>query len=489
MVPTLLGILTLLLCGPLLVRGTLLSMLIATMFLSLLGGSAAIILPALGNSSVQPAILALGFLALKCLMPGPQRTLLFEQSVRAQRFLILFVVYGIGSALLLPRLFAGLIYVTPLRPIPGRFLYTVLPLGFSAQNITVSVYLVATLIAAIAGYMAAGQPRAHERIARTASVIALVHAFLGLTSVLFANTFWTTILGWFRNGSYAQLNQAFDGLVRMNGIWPEPATYASFGFVWLVFTTELWLRDIDTRWSGKAALLIGVALLASTSSTAIIGLGAYSLILIVRLALAPRHFEFSKIAIVALNLSVALVALLMLFAFDQTLLDRAITLAEQIIFNKAQSESGLQRAFWAKQGIDAFAFSWGIGIGAGSFRSSSLITAILGSMGVVGMISFLGHLYLVHQPLRRSSYARVRDPRVATGVAAGWATLLPLVPASVAAASPDPGFVWALLGAFALALRAPATQPVSVPIRGERANRHHNVTALGKGAGVPNHAT
>ncbi len=465
MIPTLFGVLTAGLCLVLLLRASILAMFTTTMLLSLMGGSAAIVLVALGGSTVQPALLGLGFLLLKCILPGTGHAGRMGNAVHDLAYLFVFVLYGAVGAWLLPRIFAGQINVTPLRPIPDGYIYSTQPLSFTSQNITSSVYLTATLIAALVGHVACQVPGAAQRVARTAGLVAGTHALIGLSSVFLAGTPWTSVLKFFRNGFYAQLDQSFDGFVRMNGIWPEPAVFAAYGFAWLVFSTELWIRNVEVRWTGTGAAILALALLISTSTTAYIGLSAYGAVLMLRIVFIPHAVPATKaVLLIAFGL-VGLAAIMALVALSPEMSAAFADFVSRFTVDKAQSASALQRAFWAKQGLTAFWASFGLGIGPGSFRSSSIVTAIIGSTGVIGVLAVVAHLVRVFKPLHKSSYGLSENAEQATGISAGWAAILMLVPATFSAASPDPGFVWGLFTGIALSLRsgtAPANGRQSV---------------------------
>ena len=60
----------------------------------------------------------------------------------------------------------------------------------------------------------------------------------------------------------------------------------------------------------------------------------------------------------------------------------------------------------------------GLGIGPGSFRSSSLLAAILGSMGLIGLVCFAVHLWRVLQPGRLSTWGEDADVGLSLGGAA-----------------------------------------------------------------------
>lgn len=472
---TIFGVLVTVIGLLLLVRGSMAAMLGFAMMTTLLGGSAALNLPSLGGSSIPPANLALVFLMLRAVLPGPGQMAALAPSLRANAFLLVFALYGTVSAYLLPRLFNGAAKVTPLRPGAVRQLYEAAPIHFSSQNITTSVYLLGTLAAGLGAHVGASRPGAAPVILRIGIAIAIIHASLGFLSVVAPGTPLQMVIEAFRNGHYAQLDQSLAGVSRMNGIWPEASGFSAYGCGWFIFMSELWLRDVRPRWTGFAASLLALALAASTSSTAYVGLGGYFAVGTLRCVLLPGSIPPRKLlTLIAAGFgTITLVAALMVVA--PPILATATKILRVMTVDKTDSYSGLQRLYWAKQGLDAFLASWGLGIGAGSFRSSSLIMAILGSMGVIGITAFFGHLLRVFKPLRASTHFAPPDLPTAVGSSASWAAVLMLMPAAVASPSPDPGIVWAIFAGIALALRAPAAnEPTPV--------RHLHPAAMGTAA-------
>jgi hypothetical protein len=477
--PTIFGAFVVLVGGWLMLRGSLFAMLVFVLFCTLMGGSATVILTALGNSSIPPANLALLFFVTRCLFVGREEHHSLGAAGTANRWLALFAVYGAAGAMILPRLFAGSMAVTPLRPNPGKLLAAE-PLHFTNQNITVSVYIVSTLVVAICATMAVGRLRSWRGVANTAAAIGVIHALLGLGSVALASTPLNAFFLFFRNGFYAQLEHRFGGLERMSGIFPEASIYALYGFTWLVFLTEMWLRGVEARRTGRAALLLLIALVISTSTTAYVGLAAYGGILGARLVLGGRNVDGDRrLMLVAIGL-IGVTAVLALAVAEPRVAAALEKLARLTTVDKLESGSAEQRTFWAKQGLDAFVVSNGLGIGVGSFRSSSIVTAILGCTGLIGFCAFAAHLLAVFMPLRRSTWGRIDDPRAAVGAAASWTALMALIPAAVSAPSPDPGLLWGLMAGMALGLRglAPARAPQSLPLRG---GGNQIVTALRQG--------
>jgi hypothetical protein len=448
---TLFGVLVLLIGGLIMIRGSTLDMLVFVMLTTLMGGSAAFYLAT--GSSVLPSITAVLLLAVRCVMPTHRPTGVLRSALAANLPLLLFTTYGVLGALILPFIFAGTIDVAPLRPIFTTNPFATAPLSFTPQNLTSAGYLFTTMLGAVCAFAATQALGAERRIARIGAVIAIVHASLGFLSIIVAGTPLAAVLDFFRNALYNQLDQDIGGLARMNGIFAEASNFAGYGFIYFVFVAELWLRNVDRRWTSLASLMLLSALVLSTSTTAYIGLVGYSGILLLRQMLFPATIQSSKVVLIAVALLVVTALTLAVFIVRPEYL-RVVDLIYRImIVNKSESESGLVRLMWARQGIEAFWVSGGLGVGVGSFRSSSLMTAILGAMGVIGVATYAAQMLRVLQPLRQSTYVRTLDARIDVGVAASWTVIAMSIPSFVSAPSPDPGLNWGVMVGIALGLR------------------------------------
>ncbi|AXB77593.1 hypothetical protein [Novosphingobium sp. P6W] len=479
---TIIGAVQLLLGLALFVFGSLRGLFAFVMISTLFGGSAAVNLTALGGSSITPAHFALAFLLLRCVVPGSVPPGNLVDALRGNAWLVAFVLYGVLAALILPRVFAGEIDVTPLRgQIRARYgselarILAAAPLRFSPQNVTTAVYMTGTLMMALAAHTvlrsrpaaagAAGTaPAPTSRIlVRTAATIGIVHALLGFASVALRNTPANVVFEFFRNGNYAQLDHEWNGFVRMNGVLPEASSYAAFAVVWFVFNFECWLRRVEPRRTGPAALLLGAALVASTSSSAYVGLALFGTILAVRAAVTPRLFTLDRLAWMILAGLAGMVLVSAMLVLNPVLAAALRDLLEHMTLDKAGSFSGRQRLFWAGQGLEAFVVSHGLGIGPGSFRSSSLAAAILGSVGVIGAAAFAGHFLRAFKPLALSTWMRSGEAERDTAAAAAWAMLVGVGVASVSAPSCDPGLTFAILSGSAIALRSGRRTAEAVP--------------------------
>jgi hypothetical protein len=456
-IPSWIG-LVILVIGFILYRYSLATLLAFLLASSLLAGSAAIFLPALGGSSITPAYVALGFVMAKVVLT-PAYRLLALQALRENWLLVLFVGYGAMTAFLLPRIFAGQIYITPLRPPESNNPFATESLRPTSQNITTCIYLVGSLLITICAAVVARATKNVERLVVIFSYITIAHVLTGLLVLAMQLAGNTVLLDLIRNANYAQLTQDAGGFTRISGFFPETSSYSAFGVSLLVLMGECWIRDILPRRTGPTAVAMGVVLLISTSSTAYLGLGVYGLVSVLRIIFFPFGIGARKIAtLLGFGIAAVFVGLAMSAALPR-LVGTFVEVMLDMTVRKGESESGLQRAFWAAQGFDAFRVSYGLGIGAGSFRSSSLLTAIMGSLGVVGLVSFFLYVLVVFKPFNRSTYGRTLVPNglaIDLGGACAVAALVGLAPEFFGSPAPIPGFWFSVLAGVSVSLRAGA---------------------------------
>ncbi|MFT4055018.1 MAG: hypothetical protein QM681_10965, partial [Novosphingobium sp.] len=370
--------------------------------------------------------------------------------------------YGAIAALILPQIFAGDIDVTPLRgQIRARYgtrlarILAAEPLRFTTQNITTAAYMAGTLMMALMTHAVMRlKAEGGHILARTGAAIGAVHALSGFASIALRGTPSEAVFLFFRNGSYAQLDHEWGGFVRMNGVWPEASSFASFAVIWFVFNFECWLRRVEPRWTGAASLLLVVALIASTSSSAYVGLALFGGLMVLRILTTPNLLPLDRLAWLSLAGTAAVIGTSALLLLKPALAAAMRELLEHMTLDKADSFSGRQRLFWAGQGIAAFIASYGLGIGPGSFRSSSLATAILGSTGILGALAFLLHTVRAFAPLATSTWSLSGNRDRDVAAAAAWSIVVGIGVASVSSPSCDPGLAFAVLSGAAIALRA-----------------------------------
>ncbi len=454
MIPSWIGAIVFVL-GCMLYQRGLLALLGLVLGCSLFGGSAALFLPALGGSSIPPNLLALGFLLLR-LVREPGVKAYIRESLQSNLLLLIFCTYAAVGAFLLPRIFNGAMQVYPMQPPKSNYLFFTELLRPTSQNITTSVYMVAAFFTVFAAGGVARFAGLPTKAARLFANIAILHCILGILVIVLTAAKLTFILDLVRNANYGQLSQQAGGFVRISGFFPETSAFASFGGPLLILMAECWIRDIEVRKTGFAALFMAIILLLSTSSAAYVCLGAYGLLFALRVVFLPSTIGPRKIFAVAGFVLVGALVVVSVIALFPQVSHALLDVAKDMTVGKAATSSGRQRAFWAQQGITAFGVSHGLGIGPGSFRSSSLFTAILGATGVVGLASFLTYLLVVLKPLNHSTYGRLVTPNGMTadfGGACAVASILGLVPDMVSSPTPVPSFLFCVLAGFAITLR------------------------------------
>lgn len=442
-----------------------------------MGGSAALLLPALGGSSVTPACFAMAIGVLRVCVSQARLSARTVLALRDNWPFLGFVLYGAATAYIGPRLFRGALEVPPLRILHVKYIYAALPLAPSSQNITTAVYLVGTAACALIAYIACKTPEGWRVLVRAAIVIAGINVGLGLLSIVAPGTPLELFFAIFRNGAYAQLEHSYGSFVRITGLFPEASSYSTYTFIWFCFLTECWYRNVMPRRTGPVAFALFMILALSTSSSAYLSLTGYGVIFALRMLL-PGAARSDKLARILLSLVVGGMFVSIILMVKPALAAKFVDMLLHMTVEKRDSFSGLQRAFWARKALEAFWASYGLGVGPGSFRSSSLITAILGSTGVFGMGLFLVYLAKVFKPAHRSTYVFGADPRVSTGIAASWAALLSLIPYGVSAPSCDPGADFGVLAGAALALRA-------APMLARRARSWTNAAMSRPAGGYP----
>jgi hypothetical protein len=179
------------------------------------------------------------------------------------------------------------------------------------------------------------------------------------------------------------------GLKRIVGSFTEASAFAYASLGLFAFTGKLWLRGIYPGLNGLIALFTLIALLASTSTTAYAGVGvllAWEYLGCLKTIQNGRGTS-SSVIFALLGPLLALVAIVML-ALDQPSWLFAQDLLNKTLLDKLSSSSGMERSSWNTQAIANFVATSGFGVGVGSTRASSLLFAILGTLGVFGSITY-----------------------------------------------------------------------------------------------------
>jgi hypothetical protein len=447
------------------VMGSVMDAVMWALFFALFGGGAAFLV---GQASIQPVSFFVALMLVHVLLSMFARSDHVRLGLKVNQYFVFYCVYAAVTAFILPKIFARALDVTPLSFSAKGDTYFVTTLRFSKQNISTAIYILVTLVAAVCATAASTNPKSKRAFVSWATVISWTHIFFGVAGSILSSVGGSKIIAFFRNAKYAQLTQTTEGLVRIDGLFPETSAYAAFAFPWFVLMTELWLRDVSVWRTGLTAAGLGVILIATTSTTAYVALAAYVLVLAVRWLISPRGLRLSKVLLVGFGLLTLAALMIALVALVPKVADAAGRLLAGLTVHKLHTHSGEQRLFWSKSGINAFRVSFGLGIGVGSFRSSSLLLAILGSTGVVGALAFAAHYLAILKPERRSTYSLSGRGEEPIGAAAAWAACAGLFPAMVSVPTADPGVVFAILGGLSLGWRYRARVSAAQPARAAR---------------------
>lgn len=221
------------------------------------------------------------------------------------------------------------------------------------------------------------------------------------------------------NAFYAAAHeQSFGDIPRVSGPFSEPSglAYAYGGF--LAYASA---RYLDDRRAGSLLLvLIAVAALAiSTSTTAYALLAVWMLCALVALPvlalsrLSDRSGLLgsarkqgsgggrNRLAVIALVIAAILGGIWVVSSSS----DAIRLVYESSIQGKAETGSYKSRTGADMMGLESFSATWGIGLGLGSHRPSTLPVTLLSNTGLVGTLAFLVFVMLcLYRPQMRGSW-------------------------------------------------------------------------------------
>ncbi len=325
-----------------------------------------------------------------------------------------FVIYGIVSALTLPRIFEGQVEVIPLT---GNVLGPSL-LAPSGGNVTQAGYLLMSYATALA-FGVAGSHRSFQKEFLLATLIgAMVLVATGLLDLLTYGLGLGALLEPFRTVSYSLLtdNEVL-GAKRVVGLMPEAS---AFGATCVAAAgTLIFLRPCYGPRARRVIVpstIAGVTAmgLASTSSSAYVGfvvLGMafaanWTIRLLSRRALHRDDLKI-ELAIVAGGAFALLCAVLLKPAVFEPVLD----MLDVLIFKKSSTDSYYVRTMWTTTGWNAFMSTGFLGVGYGGLRTSNWFVALVGNVGLFGTLLMLGFILIVSVGGSATLPAEIREFR------------------------------------------------------------------------------
>ncbi|MDR6955758.1 hypothetical protein J2X65_005141 [Ancylobacter sp. 3268] len=318
------------------------------------------------------------------------------------------LVYASGTAVILPRLFAGmtgafvpvdgLVSEVPLAPVSGNIAQS----GYFVLGGLVFFGLTLLLLARSSAPRAKTLPQSRERDSEEYLLLRAIGKGFFFWTWLNATAGALDLAGKLAGGGdlmlplrtagYALLTETeHAGFWRIAGLHPEASAFGAAALAGLAFSFTYWRA---TR-SGNALILAIVLLsltLLSTSSTAYAGLSVLVLVALlaaIRSLLRGRLLHTDAIWLGAVLIAVTVILAIVLINDDA--FAKVETLLRATILEKSSSASGIERAYWNQRSLDSFFATSMFGIGLGSSRASSWAIAVLSQLGLIGSV-LLGFL-------------------------------------------------------------------------------------------------
>jgi hypothetical protein len=199
------------------------------------------------------------------------------------------------------------------------------------------------------------------------------------------------LLVFMRNARYTlHFEEEVSGLKRIVGSFPEASAFARSTLGALGFTGTLWICGRRSALTGTLALASLVLVVLSTSSTGLAGAPPV-LVILYATALMRSGFHSNRPyrSAVVLCAPLLVVGLILAVLLDDGVSETVRNYIDLLIFNKSVTDSGMERDAWNTFALQNFFDSYGLGVGLGTVRTSSLPIALLSNVGVLGFVFYL----------------------------------------------------------------------------------------------------
>ncbi len=344
-----------------------------------------------GGLGVQPglvpALTFMGYMSLQVLLgarfPGQAHVLGIIRP-----FLVV-AAWALVSSFLMPWWFEGKAYVWPQKSLPPFVLATLAP---NPSNINQDFYLIINCLATItmSTFFASRQTtlipflRAYLMSGFLAGFIALWQFASRVAGLPFPEDFFYSNPGW------AILTaQTIGAVPRINGSFPEPAAMASYMGAIVFASGWLLLQGHRERYLKTLFVFSFVIMMLSTSTTGFAMLAVAGGGITVSAVLTGSTRMMSAIAKIGLPLIILFFAVGVSASVFIPDLNKNIELVYNATINKQQSSSYEDRTGADLDSLVAMLDTYGLGVGWGSNRSSSLLPGLLAAIGVPGVFGLL----------------------------------------------------------------------------------------------------
>ena len=413
---------------------------------SLLGAAAALFLGSGGQ--VQPAHLLLAFVvpAVLCRRRALVAALGELFFPRPGFFLAFATAFGVAGAILLPRIFAGATEINAIGTSAVGTAIMLTPLAPVGGNLTQTVYLVADLACFLTAVGGGALRGGAVTLGKAMVAYAVLNVFFALLDIGTYYTGTAALLDPIRNAQYTlHLDEVTSGMKRIAGSFTETASFSTATLGALGFTGTLWLHGRWPAVTGPLAAASLVLLVLSTSSTGLVGgpllVGLLYWTALRRIGRGRGSRVAAVFAVGAPMLAVLAVAAV---ALSPSASSTVVDYLNVLLFDKAASQSGVERASWNAAALRNFLDTDGFGAGLGSVRASSFLVAVPANLGLPGAVLFAAFFW---QALARTGGGA--DPEADLRVAARNGCLGLLLAATVSGALVDLGLQFYLFAGLA----------------------------------------
>jgi len=361
---------------------------------SVLGAAAALYA---GAANIPPAHVLLAFLALGVLADKSTANAFFRefQFARPGFWLLLLLTYGLLSAYFAPRLFAEETAIIPL----GRSSYadtgSTVPLGPVSSNMTQSVYLISDVLCFSLVAAVAAKPEGFNFVLKALIAYCVANLIFAIVDLATYMTGTQSLMSFMRNIRYTlHVDDHIAGMKRIVGSFTEASSFARSTLGVLGFSGTLWLAGYRPALTGLLTFTAVVMVVMSTSSTGLAGAPVVLLLLYatgLQLALTYGLRGYSLFFLLISPLCV--IAVVLLVAIDVPLWNQIYDYVNLVVLDKATSSSGVQRGSWNDLAWQNFIDSYGLGVGLGTVRTSSLLYALLAGVGIPGTLFYFAFCY------------------------------------------------------------------------------------------------
>jgi hypothetical protein len=375
-----------------------------------------------------------------------------EPAASYARVMALFVSVCVFSALILPNLFEGLPVDVARAGVASYRQIPLAPLHWSLSNGGQAVYMVLNFFVILEFLRKCNDEGFSAMLGRAFTLAGLLAAGVGLFQVA-CNHVGVKFPAWLINSNVAwaqNTEQGIAGFNRMSATFVEPSDAGRFFACWMVFelTLAMWSRRAE-RWHWLFASVATVLLFLTTSSTGyVIAAVSWSV------AVMQMVGTLFRTGIIRVRKAAAIIGAVGGGVLVLLFVPGVWNLLNAVLFEKANSGSGIDRTATFGRAANVFFETWGLGAGLGSNRAMSVPFYVLSNLGLLGAFLFV---YLIAKPYLIARIA-TRSPEISQQQrafirAAGAAFAANLVSMLVSVAEITGPQFWILLGILLAGLR------------------------------------